>query len=141
MSWLFESGGQSIGTSASASVLPMNIQGWELLPQGYFLVEKKMPDRSFRTAPLNNLRGRPEEASQQPCAQEQILGFSGCDLHPNLSPHQEEHCKVGGRVLGPRTFIRFRFHRWGLPQWSASKESVCNAGDIGKFSPWIGQIP
>ena len=26
MSWLFTSGGQSIGTSASASVLPMNIQ-------------------------------------------------------------------------------------------------------------------
>ena len=31
MSWLFASGGQSIGASASASVLPMNIQGWFLL--------------------------------------------------------------------------------------------------------------
>ena len=28
MNWLFTSGGQSIGESASASVLPMNIQGW-----------------------------------------------------------------------------------------------------------------
>ena len=28
MSWLFTSGRQSIGASASASVLPMNIQGW-----------------------------------------------------------------------------------------------------------------
>ena len=28
MSWLFASGGQSIETSASASVLPMNIQDW-----------------------------------------------------------------------------------------------------------------
>ena len=28
MSWLFESGGQSIRTSASATVLTMNIQGW-----------------------------------------------------------------------------------------------------------------
>ena len=28
MSWLFTSGGQSIETSASASVLPVNIQGW-----------------------------------------------------------------------------------------------------------------
>ena len=27
-SWLFTSGGQSIGASASAAVLPMNIQGW-----------------------------------------------------------------------------------------------------------------
>ena len=28
MNWLFGSGGQSIGTSASAPVLSMNIQGW-----------------------------------------------------------------------------------------------------------------
>ena len=28
VSWLFTSGGQSIGVSASASVLPMNTQGW-----------------------------------------------------------------------------------------------------------------
>ena len=28
MNWLFASGGQSVGASASASVLPMNIQGW-----------------------------------------------------------------------------------------------------------------
>ena len=28
VSWLFVSGGQSIGASVSASVLPMNIQGW-----------------------------------------------------------------------------------------------------------------
>ena len=28
MTWLFASGGQSIGASASAAVLPMNIQGW-----------------------------------------------------------------------------------------------------------------
>ena len=28
ISWLFASGGQSIGATASASVLPMNIQGW-----------------------------------------------------------------------------------------------------------------
>ena len=34
MSWLFLSGGQSIGASASASVLPMYIQGWP--KQGYF---------------------------------------------------------------------------------------------------------
>ena len=31
MSQLFASGGQSIGASASASVLPMNIQGWFIL--------------------------------------------------------------------------------------------------------------
>ena len=31
VSWLFASGDQSIGTSASASILPMNIQDWFLL--------------------------------------------------------------------------------------------------------------
>ena len=31
MMWIFASGGQSIGASVSASVLPMNIQGWFLL--------------------------------------------------------------------------------------------------------------
>ena len=31
MSWLFTSGGQSIGASASASVLPINPQGWSPL--------------------------------------------------------------------------------------------------------------
>ena len=30
MSWFFASGGQSIGSAASASILPMNIQGWLL---------------------------------------------------------------------------------------------------------------
>ena len=33
MSWLFASGGQSIGASGSASVLSMNIQGW--IPLGW----------------------------------------------------------------------------------------------------------
>ena len=44
MSWLFTLGGQSIGASASASILPMNIQDWfplgwtgliSLLPTGF----------------------------------------------------------------------------------------------------------
>ena len=36
MSWIFASGAQSIGASASASVLPMNIQGW--CPDLLFLI-------------------------------------------------------------------------------------------------------
>ena len=35
MSWLFASGGQRIGASASVSVLPMNIQGWYSLGLTY----------------------------------------------------------------------------------------------------------
>ena len=44
MSWLFTSSGQSIGVSASASVLPMNIQDW--FPLGWtgliFLLSKEL---------------------------------------------------------------------------------------------------
>ena len=93
MSWLFVSGGQSIGASASALILPMNIQGWELQPQGYFLIKKKMPDRSFRTAPLNNLRERPEEASLVSKSKSWVSQV--CDLHPDLSPTRRSIVKWG----------------------------------------------
>ena len=48
MSQFFTSGGQSIGVSASASVLPMNIQGW--LPiglTGLISLQSKGPSRVF----------------------------------------------------------------------------------------------
>ena len=48
MSWLFSSGGQSIGASASASVLPMNIQGWFPLGwMGYTSLQFKGLSRVF----------------------------------------------------------------------------------------------
>ena len=48
MSWLFASGGQSIGTSASASVLPMNIQDWFLLGwTGWISLKSKGLSRVF----------------------------------------------------------------------------------------------
>ena len=48
MSQLFTSGGQSIGASASASVLPINIQGW--FPLGWtawISLLSKVPSRVF----------------------------------------------------------------------------------------------
>ena len=48
MSQLFISGGQSIGVSASASVLPMNIQGWFLLGfTGWISLQTKGLSRVF----------------------------------------------------------------------------------------------
>ena len=48
MSWLFASGGQSIGTSASASVLPMNIQDWFFLGwTGLFSLQSRGLSRVF----------------------------------------------------------------------------------------------
>ena len=48
MSWLFASGGQSIGASSSASVLPMNIQGWFPLGwTGWISLQSKGLSRVF----------------------------------------------------------------------------------------------
>ena len=48
MSQLFTSGGQRIGVSASASVLPMNIQDWFPLEQtGWFSLQSKGLSRVF----------------------------------------------------------------------------------------------
>ena len=41
VSWLFTLGGQSIGVSASASALPMNIQGWFLLGSTGLIIYEK----------------------------------------------------------------------------------------------------
>ena len=48
MSWLFASGGQSTGVSASASVLPMNIQDWFLSGwTGWISLQSKELSRVF----------------------------------------------------------------------------------------------
>ena len=48
MSWLFTSGGQSIGASASASFLPMNIQDWFPLGWiGWISLQSKELSRGF----------------------------------------------------------------------------------------------
>ena len=48
MSWIFASGGQSTGASASASVLPMNIQGWFPLGlTGWTSLQSKRLSRVF----------------------------------------------------------------------------------------------
>ena len=47
MSWLFASGGQNIGVSASASVLPMTIQDWFPLGLTYFILQSKVLSRVF----------------------------------------------------------------------------------------------
>ena len=49
MSRLFASGGQSFGTSASASVLPMNIQGWVSLGLTGLILLSKGLSRVFST--------------------------------------------------------------------------------------------
>ena len=53
MSRLFTSGGQSIGASASASVLPMNIQGWFPLGMtGLIFFQSKGLSRAFSSTTI-----------------------------------------------------------------------------------------
>ena len=56
MSWLFTSGGQSIGVSASTSVLPMNIEDCFLLGcTGWISWETKGLSRVFSNTSINSL--------------------------------------------------------------------------------------
>ena len=53
VSWLFASGGQSIGASASASVLPMNIQGrFPLGLTGFISLQSKGLSRVFSSTTI-----------------------------------------------------------------------------------------
>ena len=64
MSYLFPSGGQSIGASASASVLPMNIRDWFPLGSHISLLSKGL-SRVF----FNNTVQKPQFFSAQPSYQ------------------------------------------------------------------------
>ena len=56
MSWLFTSGGQSIGASASASVLLMNIQGWYPLGlTGLISLQSKGLSRVFLSITIKSI--------------------------------------------------------------------------------------
>ena len=55
MSWLFAQGGQSIGAPASASVLPMNIQGWFLLRLTGLILLSTGLSRVFSSATIQKI--------------------------------------------------------------------------------------
>ena len=55
MSWLFASGGQSIGVSASASVLPVNIQDWSPLGWTGLILQSKGLSRVFSSTTVQNV--------------------------------------------------------------------------------------
>ena len=57
MSWPFASGGQSIGTLVSASVLPMNIQGWvPLVLTSLISLQSKGISRVFSNTTIQKLQ-------------------------------------------------------------------------------------
>ena len=60
VSWLFASGGQSTGASASASVLPMNIQGW--FPFGLTVWSPCSPRDSQESSPAPEFKSMSSSA-------------------------------------------------------------------------------
>ena len=52
MSWFFASGGQSIGVSASASILPVNIQDWFLLGWTGWIPQESSPTPQLKASIL-----------------------------------------------------------------------------------------
>ena len=100
MSWLFTSGGQSIGASASASVLPKNNQGWfPLWLTGWIFLQSKGLSRVFSTTVQKH-----QFFSTQPSL------WSNCHIHIYLPEKTSfDHVALttwtfGGKVI-PLLFI------------------------------------
>ena len=113
MSRLFVSCGQSIRASASASVLPMNIQGW--LPLGLTdlisLLSKGL-SRVFSNTTIGWwIRTSTQRHSKCPSA----------EISSNL-PHGDESCSCGSRDMGEQKTQRdASCWRW----WQVSRERGC----------------
>ena len=107
MSELLASGGQSIGASASASVLPMNIQGW--FPLGLtdliFLLSKRL-SRVFSSTAMQK---------------HQLLSTQS-SLWSHIHTWLLEKPWFTGKVMFPLSNM--------LSSVSDCKESACNAGDL-----------
>ena len=126
LSWLFTLGSQSIGASASASVLPMNIQGW--FPLGFLVWSPCSPRGSQESSPT------PLFKSMNSSVLSRFL------YGPTLTSIHDYWKKPV--VLTIRTFVgkvmlllfnmlsRFAM---GFPDSSIDKEFACNAGDPGSI--------
>ena len=80
MSQLFASGGQSIGVSASASVLPMNIQDWFPIGSGSPCKPAKLGSqysKKYPSFPKNSKSRLPEMRTAEAWGQADESGFNG----------------------------------------------------------------
>ena len=120
MSQFFISGGQSIGVSASASVLPMNIQDWSPLGwTGWISLQSK---------------GLPRVFSNTTVQKHQFFGTqSNSHIHTRLLGKTIALTKWTF-VANLRTIINI------FPSSSGGKTPTCNAGDLGLI-PQSGRYP
>ena len=93
-SWLFASGGQSIGVSTSASVLPMNIQGW--FPSGLTgLISLQSSSVQFSHSVLSDSL-RPRDCST-----------SGFPVHHQLPELAQNHVRWVHDAIQPSHHLSF----------------------------------
>ena len=151
VSHLFLSCGQSTGASASASVLPVNIQDWcPVGLTGLISLQSKGLSRDFLKSkcelfsPLFLLTGM------------QSWGLESMQLHWTTSKksHTEDDGAVTWRMpdildlhsnpeqftLASFTSERNRQSSHLSPYRSVGKEFACSVGDPG-FDPWVGKTP
>ena len=119
MSQLFPSGGQGIGASASASVLPMNIQGW--FPLGL-------------TGLISLLsRGLSRVFSSTMVRKHQSFGTQPFLLSSSLRSHGLQHTRLPGPSLSPRICSNScPVSQWCYPTISSS---------VAPFSSWLLSFP
>ena len=131
MSQLFSSGGQSIGASASALVLPINIQGWFPLGfSGLISLLSKGLSKVFSSTTLQ----KHQFSGMQP-----FLWFS---THLRTWLLEKPWLWLYG-PLSAKWSLLFNMLSglvMGFPSGSDSKESTCNAGDWSSI-PELGRSP
>ena len=135
MSQLFTSGGQRIGASASATVLPMNIQSWfPLGSTGFTFLQSNGLSRVFSSTAIR----KHQFFSVQSSLWAQLS-------HPHMTIGKiialTMHTFVGKEMsLLFSTLSRFVM---GLLRWHNGKESTCQCRRCSRcgFEHWVWKIP
>ena len=137
MSWFITSGDQSIGVSASASVLPMNIQGW--FPLGLTglisLQSKRLSRVCSRTTVRKHKHNSMKLWAMQCRATPRLRGHSG-EFWKNLI-HQRRECQTTPVYLPWEPHLTIQV---GEPRhWATSlldqKELVCKDALVERENP------
>ena len=122
MSQLFESGGQSIGASASALVLPMNIQDWFPL---VLMVSSPCPRDPQESSPA------PKYESISSLTLSLLYGLILTSIHDYWKKHSCTICTFAGKVISLLFNVLSRFIIAFLPRskyllisWLQSLSSV-----------------
>ena len=118
MSWLFASAGQSIGTLALASVLPVNMQGWfplGLTGNPFYINKSFFPNASQLKGLITRL------SSSSSGLINRMDGYVSAGFHAILSP-------AANLTMKPRHLLQ----SLQACHWTSSHPAAAEAGMVGK---------